>query len=32
MAAIAAKLIDPKFKTKKTDFKNDYSKCEGYNY
>jgi hypothetical protein len=32
MAAIAAKLIDPKFKTKKIDFKNDYSKCEGHNY
>jgi elongation factor P hydroxylase len=32
MAAIAAKLIDPKFKTKKADFKNDYWKCEGHDY
>jgi hypothetical protein len=32
MASIAAKLINPKFKTKKTDFKNDYSKCEGQDY
>jgi ribonuclease D len=32
MAAIAAKLIDPKFQTKKANFKNDYWKREGHDY
>jgi hypothetical protein len=32
IAALAAKLIDPKFETKKTDFKNDYCKRKGHDY
>jgi hypothetical protein len=32
MGSLAAKLIDPKFQTKKTDFKNDYWKRERHDY